>query len=85
MLINAKSACIRQPLSLRKQCIAMWKLSLAVTSVWTSMDLIHWRVTVRDGNNMGAFPHRKLCMGVHPQITEHEIKKVRHKAVGMGI
>ena len=85
MLSNTKEADIMQPLPLRQKCIEIYKLSLAVRSDWTSIDLIHWCMNMRDGDDMGEFPNRKLCMGAHPQITESEIKKVRHEAVGMGI
>ena len=85
MLIKAKEADMRKPLLLRQKCIAMWKIALAVRAVWTSIELIHWCMNMRDGDDMGEFPNRKLCMGAHPQITESEIKKVRHEAVGMGI
>ena len=70
MLINSREADMRQPLPLRKKYISIWKLSISVRAVWKSMELIHWRMTVGEGNDMGAFPHRKLCMEAHPQITE---------------
>ena len=40
------------------------------------MELIYWLMTVGEGNDTGAFPYRKPCMGAHLQITWREIKKI---------